>query len=513
MLEIGTQIHDQLQQTNYHSSTSVQNSLLTMYAKCGALDKAQAIFHDMRSRGVADVYTWTSMISAFVQSNQAHQAIQLFNTMSLEKKIAPNNFTYAAVLTACANANNLNLGKEIHSKLRKQSNKMEVVLETALLNMYAKCNAIEEAQQIFDSMRTRKVANMFSWTAIISGYSHEQPNTAIDLFLAMQEQYTEVDTITYTSVLAACAQTANIILGEKIYRELVNKQLALHVEIENSLINMFAKCKRLTQACELFESMVAGSRANVVTWNAMINGYALNGKGREAIDLFQRMQKEKITPDAATFVCLLMGCSHAGLVKEAFTILNSMENQFHTIPELQHNNCMVDVLSRNGKLEEAESFVQKMPTTTIVTWTALLSACRATKNWQKAQIFANKALSFEPSNASVHVLLANTYAMAGKWDLCKQVREQMDQRGIKKIPGITWTNIGGKPLTFYSQDQRYPGLYDYLTQLNNQLLDAGYDPDTNWVLHDVGEEQKEARLCAHRFVLLCELISKAKNLQ
>jgi hypothetical protein len=138
----------------------------------------------------------------------------------------------------------------------------------------------------------------------------------------------------------------------------------------------------------------------------------------------------------------------------------------------------------------------------IVTYTTLLSACRLHRNVGLAEQIAERALQIDPKDASIYVLLANTYAMVGSWNDQARIREQMKERRIKKIPGISQIQIEDKVHSFTVEDKSHPRtaeIYANLQQLNDQMKKAGYVPDINWVMHDVGEEQKETLLCYHRY--------------
>ena len=260
---------------------------------------------------------------------------------------------------------------------------------------------------------------------------------------------------------------------------------------------MYAKCGSMDDACSVFDSMQS---RNVISWNAMIAGYAQNGNGKEALELFQQMQQEGVKPNSVTFVALLNACSHAGLVDEALHYFNAMNDQYQVLRDVTHYNCLVDVLGRAGRLEEAENLIRTMEQPNIVTWTTLLGACRWNNDIERAERAAENALKLDPKNASIYVLLANIYAVAGRWDDEKEVRFRMEREGIKKIPGQTWIEINGEVHTFFVDDKSHERLSEIKAELKilyDEMRESGYIPNTKFVTHNMTEEEKEHHLCSH----------------
>jgi pentatricopeptide repeat protein len=195
-----------------------------------------------------------------------------------------------------------------------------------------------------------------------------------------------------------------------------------------------------------------------VVWTAIIHAHGIHGQGKQAVCLFNSMQQQNIKPSAITLTCVLNACSHAGLVKQAFSIYNSMKEQFNINPTNQHQACMVDVWGRAGMLEQAETFINNLPHQHISVWQALLGASRNCGDVQHAQQAASQILKLEPHNAATYVLLANTYSAAGNWMESTQIWTEMLDQNIKKIPGMTWVTINGKTETFYV-DSNHPYPY------------------------------------------------------
>jgi pentatricopeptide repeat protein len=243
----------------------------------------------------------------------------------------------------------------------------------------------------------------------------------------------------------------------------------------NSLITMYAKCGDLNSAkavsfwilsfdflsligVHIFEEYLPQHAGEdpVVTWNAMIQAYSIHGYGKLALELFNVMQQQNVKPNTITFCCLLNGCSHSLMVDQVWDIYNSMKEKYGIIPTQEHHACIVDILGRAGKLEEAENFIHDLPQQSIVLWQTLLGASRNHRDVQRAQRAADQILKLDSSDASTYVLLANTYGTSGLLEERSSIWQNMTNQNIKKIPGITWVTINGKTESFYVDSRNHP---------------------------------------------------------
>lgn len=200
------------------------------------------------------------------------------------------------------------------------------------------------------------------------------------------------------------------------------------------MISSYGKCGRILEARQVFDEMIC---PDIVSWNALIDGYASNGHGTEAISVFQEMKANNVKPDEVTFVAILSACSHAGLIDEGLEFFNCLTEEYSLKPVAEHYACMVDLLGRAGRLNEAFKLVQGMqiqPTAGV--WGALLGACRLHKNHELARFAAEKLFSLEPRKTSNYVLLSNINAEAGKWEEAEKMRVSIQEKGVHKPPGL-----------------------------------------------------------------------------
>lgn len=195
----------------------------------------------------------------------------------------------------------------------------------------------------------------------------------------------------------------------------------------------------------------------------------MHGHAKEALHLFNSMLKQGIIPTAITFTCVLSACSHAGFVQQAWNIFSSMKEQFGLEPDTNHQACMIDVWGRYilqlfsisfnnhkiraGMLDHAENFILNLPEQNLVFWQTLLGASHNHGDIERTIRVATKIWEQDCNNPVTYVLLANTYAAAGRWQEQQMIWNLMKDNNIKKIPGATWVTVHGESVIFYANSQ------------------------------------------------------------
>ena len=335
------------------------------------------------------------------------------------------------------------------------------------------------------------------------------------------------NSITYTILLSVCSEIKDIKLGESIHLEINLNKITLTSQLRNKLIEMYGKCGQLEQALLLFNSYKQtkdvdiyickcgdldrsiiifndfrnNGLINVDLYNSMINIYGIFGEGEKAIQLYKELIDNKIKPDNITFCSILNACSHSKLVDTAINIFDSMTKEFKIKPEIQHYTCIVDALSRSGRLNEAEEYINKINEPDETVLTTLLGGCRIYNDIDRAERTANKLIKLNPNNTSTYVLLSNIYASNGQWIKQAEIREIIKKNKLKKIPGTSTIIIDGKTHTFYANDEQHENIQEILQEITKQttiLKKNGYVPNISWVTQEMDESQAEYALCLHR---------------
>ena len=411
--------------------------------------------------------------------------------------VLPNKFTYPFVLKACAGLGSLNLGKSVHGSVVKFGFDDDVHVQNTTVHMYCCCNGgINYAQKVFDEMPK---LDSVSWSAMIGGYVRlGWSSDAIGLFRKMQMVGVRPDEITMVLVLSACTDLGAFELGKWVESYIEKEGVQKNVELCNALIDMFAKCGDVDKALKLFRDM---SGRTIVTWTSVIVGLAMHGRGLEAVSLFEEMIGTGVAPDDVAFIGLLSACSHSGLVENGRKYFDLMIKRFKIVPKIEHYGCMVDIFCRAGLVKEALEFVQNMhiePNPIVLR--TLISACRAHGELKLGESITKQLIRNEPMHESNYVLLSNIYAKMSHWEKKTKIRELMDKRGMKKIPGSTMIELDNKIYEFVAGDKSHgqsKEIYEMVDEMGRELKRAGYAPTTSEVLQDIDEEDKEDALNRH----------------
>uniref|UniRef100_A0A0D9W4U6 DYW domain-containing protein n=1 Tax=Leersia perrieri TaxID=77586 RepID=A0A0D9W4U6_9ORYZ len=371
----------------------------------------------------------------------------------------------------------------------------DVVCVTAMVGALATSGEVDAARKMFDEMPQR---DHVAWSAMIAGYVHSgRSREALGLFDGMRNAGAAVGEVTLVSVLTACAQLGALERGKWVHSYVHNRGMRVSLTLGTALVDMYSKCGAVAAAMEVFDSM--GER-NVYTWTSAVSGLAMNGMGRECLELFKRMESSGVEPNGVTFVAVLRGCSVAGLVDEGRACFDLMKNQ-GIDPRLEHYGCMVDLYARAGRLDDAISFINGMPVEPHEgVWGALLNASRIHKNVELGKYAMDKLVTIESKNDAAHVLLSNIYAESQNWKGVSNVRAIMKAKGVKKVPGCSAIEVGGKVHEFFvggKTHPRYREIDKMLAEMSRRLRLQGYVANTKEVLFDIEEEEKEDAISLH----------------
>ncbi|KAK8968600.1 putative pentatricopeptide repeat-containing protein [Platanthera guangdongensis] len=322
---------------------------------------------------------------------------------------------------------------------------------------------------------------------------------SVILFSKMQfEESIRPNEITIVSLLPACSFFSSLRKGQSIHAYVIRSGFDSNIIVNSALITMYSRCGNADAAFMLFNNM---EEKNVFVWTTMIEGFSINGNFELALKLFKEMQEVGLKPNSFTLIVVLSACSHGGLIEEGLMIFDTMKERFHIDPGTKHYACVVDMLSRGGKLNEAENFIEKMelPLTGSILG-SLLGACRVHRNVKLGEKLAVKLFQLEPYNEINYVVLSNIYASVGRWDDVGRVRRLMAVKGLSKSSGCSWVEIKEKVYVFGAHDQSHSeseSIYQKIAELNYMIVKEGYVPSTQYVLHDVDDDDKKRLLSSH----------------
>ncbi|XP_066396027.1 LOW QUALITY PROTEIN: putative pentatricopeptide repeat-containing protein At3g49142 [Miscanthus floridulus] len=459
-LLLGLQIHSAVAKLRLDANVYVAYSAISMYARCGRPEDAYRVFDGMQHR---DVVSWNAMIAGFARAALFDRAIVLFKQFVVLQGSMPDAGTMAGILPAMGNA---------------------------------KSDDIAFVRGVFDHMQFKE---LISWNAMLAVYANNGYHVkAVELFMLMEKDEVEPDSVTLATVLPPCGELSAFSIGKRIHEIIKRKNMCPNLLLENALMDMYASCGCLKDAREVFDSM---SARDVISWTSIISAYGKHGRGREAVDLFEKMLGQGLEPDSIAFVAVLAACSHAGLLDDGKCYFDSMTSRYHITPKAEHYTCMVYLLGRAGCISEAYDFITTMlvePNERV--WGALLQACRIHSNMDIGLVAADNLFRLVPEQTGYYVLLSNMYARAGRWADVTSVRSVMVDKGIKKFPGTSIVELGDRVHTFHIGDRCHPQseiIYQKLDELLGKIRRMGYNPEVEATLHDVEEEDKEGHLSVH----------------
>ncbi|KAF5752471.1 pentatricopeptide repeat-containing protein [Tripterygium wilfordii] len=479
MIGFGAQLHGFVVIFGLEFASRVANTLMAMYSKCGQCFDARKLF-DMMNRG--DLVTWNPMISGYVRNRLTNEASLLFREM-ISAGVKPDSVTFSSFLLAvtesmspnqaCASLVAVKLGKELHGYILKNGFQTRCHVESAIMDMYAKCGRLYLAHLVFSRISER---DTISWNSMITNYSQNgKPMEAMDIFRQMGIVGMNYDCVSISQALSACANLPALHCGKEIHGFMIKAAFSSNVFAESALIDMYAKCGHLNLAHPVFNMMTL---KNEVSWNSIIGAYGFHGHLKESLSLYDEMLKNGIQPDHVTFLGIISACGHAGLVDDGIHYFRCMTEEYGIQARMEHYACVVDLYGRAGRLTEAFETIKSMaflPATGV--WGTLLGACRVHGNFEFAELASRHLFALDPQNSGYYILLSNILADTGQWDGVLTIRSIMKERGVQKVPGYSWIEVNNITHMFVSADGSHPDsaqVYSMLESLLLELRREGY---------------------------------------
>lgn len=397
-LNKGKEVHSMVYQMGFESDVSVGNALIDMYCKCGHVSYGSKVFDKLICR---DVASWTSLICGYCNTGKIEQAMVLFDRMRLEG-LEHNEFTWNAMIAGYARRGDANGAFRIFSRMVAEGLVPDLVTWNAMISGFAQSKLADEAFKLFHEM-------------LVSGV---KPNL-----------------VTMTGLLPACGLMGSIQRGREIQGWIHRMGLDINVFVASAVIDMYSKCGSVKDARNVFDMVQV---KNTASWNAMIGCYGKHGMVDAAVELFERMQKEGMQPNEVTFTAVLSACSHGDLVEKGLMVFQSMQETHRILISNEHYACLVDMLCRSGKMEEAYELIRGMHikiTDSIAG--AFFNGCIIHQRRDLA-IMVSGELGMNLKKPADFVSLSNIYAADGEWHQVENLRNSMKEQNVHKIPGFSW---------------------------------------------------------------------------
>ncbi|KAL6527769.1 Pentatricopeptide repeat-containing protein crr2, chloroplastic [Orobanche minor] len=492
-------VHRSLTDNGFDKDPFLATKLIDMYSQLNSIQRACQVFDEITHR---TIHSWNAILRALSMSGDGEEALNLYRRMN--RIGTPNDrFTYTYALKACvvseSKLSSLCHGKEIHAHILRHGYESNVHIMTTLIDMYAKFRCVESASLVFSTM---PVKNLVSWSAMIACFTKNgKPFEALQLFREMMLQNDDIlpNSVTMVSMFQACAAMCALGQGKLIHGYILRKGLNLILPVMNALITMYGRCGELELGKNVFNQM---DKKDVISWNSLISCYGIHGLGLKALTIFRQMVDLGISPSSITFVSVLGACSHSGLVDEGKKLFDSMVKEYGIHPIEEHYACMVDLLGRANRLDEAAKFIVDMPDEPGPNvWGALLGSCRIYCNVELAERASKKLFELEPKNAGNYVLLADIYAEAEMWDEVKKVKNLLEARGLQKVSGCSWIEVGRKICSLKSVGELGPQIEpisSLLVELSKAMMEkGGCAPETKFGLYDLDSDENQRIVFGH----------------
>lgn len=436
----GLNIHLHVIKDGYEQNVYVGSTLVDMYARCGLLTEARAVLVEMP---VQCVVSWTALMDGYADHGFGKEALSCLSEMQSES-LSPNAFTFVCALKASMVVGSICEGQALHTGIVKCGVEKDTFIGCTLVDMYSKCGLLTEAQESFDALPIRDAAlwnsmitgyvecnhieqaisytkrmqvegvcpNTMTWNALLLGFTeHEEITETLQLYMQMLEQAVLPDGLTYVIAIKACGNLAAVEIGKVFHAQVENLSgpgfdEAGEMIIVTALVDMYSKCGSMRDAQLVFDGM---PNRDLIAWATLISGYARRGGSESIFDLLGKMKDEGVKPDEYTFFNVLSACSHAGQVDKGIMFFEVMSTQCGIFPDVIHQNCMVDILSRAGQLNEALMLMTEtsfLPN--IVTWNTLLAACQYRGDIDIGQHAFEHAAYLDEEGAAF-ILMSNMY--------------------------------------------------------------------------------------------------------
>nr|KYP67958.1 Pentatricopeptide repeat-containing protein At1g34160 family [Cajanus cajan] len=387
------------------------------------------------------------------------------------------------------------------------------------------------AAQVFRRIQTPSTND---WNALLRGLAQgPEPAQALSWYRAISRSPQKVDALTCSFALKGCARALAFSEATQIHSQLLRFGFEADVLLLTTLLDVYAKTGDIDAAQKLFDRM---PKRDIASWNAMISGLAQGSRPNEAIALFNRMKEEGwrpnevtvlgalsacsqlgalkqgqiihayvmvvdgVNPDAVSYLAALCACNHGGLVEEGVRLFDMMKGCGVKL-NVKHYGSVVDLLGRAGRIKEACEVINSMPMfPDVVLWQSLLGASKTHGNVEMAEMASRKLVEMGSNSCGDFVLLSNVYAAQQRWHDVGRVRKAMKIKDVRKVPGFSYTEIDCRIHKFVNGDQSHPSskeIYAKLDEIKFRIKAYGYAAETNLVLHDIGEEDKENVLNYH----------------
>ncbi|KAL6294799.1 hypothetical protein ACE6H2_002941 [Prunus campanulata] len=363
LLRVARSVHGHVVRRGIKSDGALENSLISMYSKCGDLQSVERIFRRVTHWHTA---SWTAMISSYNQAGYFSEALDAFVEMQ-ESKVEPNSVTLMSVLRSCIRLDLHKEGRSVHCfAIRNVLDPDLDFLGSALFELYSEIGGLSYCQKVLNTIGER---NVVLWNTIISGYCQKGLlREALLIFVQMQTQGLMPDSFSMSSALSACGKVGLVELGHQIHGHII-KRGYLDEFVLNSLIDMYSKCGFVDSAYMIFDKI---QHLGVITWNSMISGFSQNGDPVMAISLFDKMFLNCLKINEVAILSVIQACSELGYLEKGKWVHHKLIT-YGVGKDLYIDTALTDMYAKCGDLRSAQVVFDMMEERSVVSWSVMIA--------------------------------------------------------------------------------------------------------------------------------------------
>ncbi|KAL6195241.1 hypothetical protein ACLB2K_030861 [Fragaria x ananassa] len=379
-----------------------------------------------------DVFAYNTMMRGLILGKSPYHALKLYSKLLLDG-LKPDNYTYTFVLKACSQVNAHSEAREVHGRMIKAGIAPNTYIHSSLINMYSSSSdGLVCAERVLAGFSEE---NTHAKNSLISGYlSQGQVESARSMF----DNVVAKDDASWSAMVAGYTKNDQ---GKWIHAYIDRIGARISVTVGTALIDMYAKCGSIEHAYEVFRKMPL---KDVVSWGAIISGFAIHGRAEKCFEPLDDMVADGIHPNEVVFVGILSACSHAGYIERGYKYFDQMVHHYGIKPSIEHYGCMVDLLGRAGRLAEAEELVMSMPEEpNSVIWGAFLGACRMHSDVRRGNLAFKHLTELEPMSGDRHKLAGIMFANVGEKETATNIRKIIIDNDMETTRGLSSIEIDG----------------------------------------------------------------------
>ncbi|KAL0456744.1 UNVERIFIED_CONTAM: Pentatricopeptide repeat-containing protein, mitochondrial [Sesamum latifolium] len=359
--DFGFQLHCLVLKFGLKMEIFIGNALVTLYSKCGKMTDADKVFREMPHK---DLVSWNAILSGYAQEGSYALVVILGLIEMVKGGMNLDHVSMTSVISACGQERNLDFGKQVHALSMKSGYGTHVSVCNVLMSMYSKCEVVEDAELVFENIIDH---NVVSWTTMLSINEED----AVNLFKEMMRHEIYPNDVTFVGLIHAITKHSMMQEGLMVHGFCIKSNFLSEINVANSFITMYGKFKLVKDCFNVFEEL---DHREIISWNALISAYSLNGMYQEALQVFLTASKE-LQPNPYTFGSVL----HAIASSESISLRQGQRCHgyirklgLNTDPVV--SGALLDMYAKRGSICESQKIFYELTQKSQVAWTAIISA-------------------------------------------------------------------------------------------------------------------------------------------